>query len=54
VVKGCGPRRRGLKEHAVVVSFYLSEEHLDESADGATNWWRLLEMVAIIVVIDLL
>ncbi len=32
----------------------MSEGHLNVSAEGAANWWRLLEKVAVIVIVDLL
>ncbi len=35
-------------------SLRVSEGHLRLSAEGAENWWRLLEKVAIIVIEDLL
>ncbi len=54
MVKGWRPTRRGLQVCAVVPNWYVSDGHLDESAEGAPNWWELLEKVAIIVGIDLL
>ncbi len=37
----------------VMAGQYVSEGHFDESAEGAANWWHLLEKVAIIVIVGL-
>ncbi len=51
-MKGYRPLRRGLK--VVIASWYVSGGNLGVSAEGAANLWLLLEMVAMIIIIDLL
>ncbi len=54
VMTECRPLRRGLQLQAVMASWYMSEGHFGVRAQGAANWWQLLEKVAIIIIVDLL
>jgi hypothetical protein len=54
VVKGCVPRRRMSQILTIVESQNVSEGHLRVSAEGAANWWRTVDNVTIIVLVDLL
>ncbi len=54
VVNKCRFLRRGLQERAIIVSLYISDGYLRVSAGGAANWCRLLDNVAIIIIVDLL
>ncbi len=50
VVEGASILEKGYK----CASQYMAEGHLNERAEGAENLWRLMEKVAIIVIVDLL
>ncbi len=38
----------------VMASRCMSVGHVGVSTEGIANWWRLLEKVAVIVIVDLL
>ncbi len=54
MVKGYGPLRKGLQMRPVLANQYVSEGHYRVRAEGAANWWQLLEKIAVIVIVDLL